>query len=221
MEVRAPPNSLSCTILLLTSGLSRRHVFRDLRPYICSHSSCPSADKLYPNRHDWIYHEMQMHRRQWTCQECQLTVKSLEEMATHLEISHASSRTETQRIVALGLYEQPIDETAPAECPLCYTKSPLKLMLEHLGRHLEELSLFALPKPIEDDDQEHDKASQPSGPYSLESETADKGTQQKCVHRGCERIFVDPEEYCFYHPGELRNWEDGSVGESRIAASVA
>lgn len=25
----------------------------------------------------------------------------------------------------------------------------------------------------------------------------------KCVHKGCNKVFTDPEEPCVYHPGKL------------------
>ncbi|KGO45689.1 Tetratricopeptide-like helical [Penicillium expansum] len=43
----------------------KRHVFRDLRPYICTFEDCQNGGKLYVSRHDWIYHELQIHRRNY------------------------------------------------------------------------------------------------------------------------------------------------------------
>ena len=28
---------------------------------------------------------------------------------------------------------------------------------------------------------------------------------QKCVHKGCGKVFSDPEEPCVYHPGYVRD----------------
>ncbi|KAI1822191.1 hypothetical protein F4861DRAFT_410031 [Xylaria intraflava] len=44
--------------------LWKRHVFRDLRPYICTFQQCHSAEKLFSSRHEWKHHEFQIHRRE-------------------------------------------------------------------------------------------------------------------------------------------------------------
>jgi len=129
-------------------------VFRDLRPYICLHPACPNQDKLYATRHDWIYHEMQMHRRQWTCRDCHDTFFSREDMRAHLGSKHSSvgssQMSDASRDALLVLHEQAMDEWLPASCPLCRRKSDLKSMLAHLGGHMEQLSLFALPRSVVD-----------------------------------------------------------------------
>ncbi|KAK3375686.1 hypothetical protein B0T24DRAFT_205331 [Lasiosphaeria ovina] len=129
----------------------KRHVFRDLRPYTCSYPSCPSSDKLYPTKHDWIYHEAQLHRRKWVCRDCHLDFPSPGEMSAHLELGHPGRTSSSSH---LEIYEMAVDDADPAECPLCPMKSNLKAIFKHLARHMEELSLFALPRLIEDEDNE-------------------------------------------------------------------
>ncbi|KAL3477454.1 hypothetical protein BJX99DRAFT_226268 [Aspergillus californicus] len=69
-EGQAEFNCPFCGQTLMSEGLSRlqwkRHVFRDLRPYVCTFTECQNAEKLYATRHEWLYHEMQMHRRKCT-----------------------------------------------------------------------------------------------------------------------------------------------------------
>ncbi|KAF8438315.1 hypothetical protein BGX38DRAFT_1098108, partial [Terfezia claveryi] len=43
----------------------RKHVYRDLQPYICTHKDCPRPEKQYSSLHDWYGHEIQVHRREW------------------------------------------------------------------------------------------------------------------------------------------------------------
>ena len=38
-----------------------RHVFNDLQPYICTERSCPTPDKLYATRHEWLQHGGKTH----------------------------------------------------------------------------------------------------------------------------------------------------------------
>lgn len=89
---------------------------------------------------------MQVHKRQWTCQRCRLTVYSRGAMAVHLKNSVCYTETDGQLQTLLDLYECPMDEQRFVECPLCNITGHLKSVLEHVGRHMEELSLFALPK---------------------------------------------------------------------------
>jgi len=35
---------------------------------------------------------------------------------------------------------------------------------------------------------------------------------QKCVHRGCEKVYTDPDEDCQYHPGPPV-FHEGQKGE--------
>ncbi len=79
----------------------RRHVFRDLRPYTCTFAKCSNPDKLYATRRDWVYHEMQMHRRQWNCRSCDGQFATRDLMTSHLEMSHAESWDHNQLPILL------------------------------------------------------------------------------------------------------------------------
>ena len=34
-----------------------RHIFKDIKPYVCTFSDCSMPDRLYDNRHEWYFHE--------------------------------------------------------------------------------------------------------------------------------------------------------------------
>lgn len=40
---------------------SRTHVFRDLRPYVCTIEDCPEAGQQYDSLDDWVGHEASVH----------------------------------------------------------------------------------------------------------------------------------------------------------------
>ncbi|GAA83709.1 hypothetical protein AKAW_01824 [Aspergillus luchuensis IFO 4308] len=87
-----------------------RHIFRDLSPYICIFSGCPTQNKLYESRKAWYRHIRQTH------------------MASQ-------------------------DVRGSYACPLCAEDLlPMASFEKHVGRHLEELSLFVLPRGTEDDE---------------------------------------------------------------------
>jgi hypothetical protein len=63
----------------------------------------------------------------------------------------------------MPLFERQISMDSPADCPLCSEHMPsLRYLLRHLGKHLEELSLFALPSELRDDDDDDDTIEQSS-----------------------------------------------------------
>jgi len=147
--------------ILTQVTLPRRHVFRDLRPYVCTHSSCSSPDKMYATRRQWAYHEMQMHRRQWTCRQCNgTTFGSRGLMGTHLRTNHPRSWTEQQLSILLDMSEGPLDETQVLACPICPNELYLSRLLPHLADHMEEISLFVLPSVSNGDKDDSSRAIQ-------------------------------------------------------------
>jgi hypothetical protein len=150
-------------------------VFRDLRPYTCTYGDCSNPDKMYATRHDWIYHEMQMHRRQWKCQKCDVGFHSKASMADHLREIHSES-VATQLSIFLEMSERPIDDDRRMKCVLCPSQLSLSRLLEHLAQHMEEIALFVLPSLSDDDEdaksnaarlsRDHDQNGQEDSPAS-------------------------------------------------------
>lgn len=130
----------------MLNGKIRRHVFRDLRPYTCTFAKCTNPDKLYATRREWIYHEMQMHRRQWSCRSCHdhFTTKQL--MSSHLQTAHAHMWNQEQLSTLLEVSEGPADEAVARPCTFCGDEHSGKHLMAHIAGHLEELSLFVLPR---------------------------------------------------------------------------
>ncbi|RBR25764.1 uncharacterized protein FIESC28_01446 [Fusarium coffeatum] len=136
----------------------KRHVFRDLRPYTCTYDECSNPEKMYATRHDWIYHEMQMHRRQWKCQKCDVGFHAKRLMADHLMKSHAESVT-AQLTICLEMSERPLDDDHRMECVLCPSQLSLSRLLEHLAQHMEDIALFVLPSLSEEDEDANSNAA--------------------------------------------------------------
>ena len=89
-----------------------RHIFKDIKPYVCTFPDCSMSDRLYDSRREWYFHEKTEHHREDVCPFCRDSLSSSKQ------------------------YER------------------------HVGRHLEELALFALPRTeiddAEDDDEDKD-----------------------------------------------------------------
>ncbi|KAJ5716894.1 hypothetical protein N7488_002540 [Penicillium malachiteum] len=139
----------------------KRHVFRDLRPYVCTFESCQSAGKLYVSRHEWIYHELQIHRRKFVCQECDKAYPGRKELAKHLDKNHAGSVPPNRIEIFLDLCERQIDlsDDQIEACLICGQELTLHELQGHIGGHMEDLALFVLPSTSEDEEVQGSKAS--------------------------------------------------------------
>ncbi|KAH6642845.1 hypothetical protein C7974DRAFT_372708 [Boeremia exigua] len=134
-----------CGLSLKSSVMRSRRAWKDLRPYVCTFSDCVSATRLYHARHDWIYHENQMHRRQWACSDdCHQAFQDPQSFITHLRNSHSEMVLGDQLPLILTLSERPMSDEKIESCPLCPTNMPLSRLFSHVAQHLEQLSLFVL-----------------------------------------------------------------------------
>ena len=52
-----------CFYVIKIDGIRawNKHIFQDLRPYICIAPTCTTPDKLYPTRHEWLHHSYVAH----------------------------------------------------------------------------------------------------------------------------------------------------------------
>lgn len=145
---------------------------------------------MFRSRNEWFAHELQVHRREWICLQCQhQPFTSSDKFKQHLELTHQMTLdSEIDAIVRQS--EEPVDKMSAAACPFCdeweadLTSSKhdttraflndgkvvqpygtIGKFRRHLGRHMEQLALFALPRyesgEIEDDSiNEDDEDSQ-------------------------------------------------------------
>ncbi|KAJ3578723.1 hypothetical protein NPX13_g1842 [Xylaria arbuscula] len=132
----------------------KRHVFRDLRPYICTFSDCLDPDRLFATRRDWVYHEMQLHRRQWICQQCACGYASKSEITNHIRRNHQFNITDRELAILLDMSERPNDEGNHDRCPFCHATMSTRKLLDHIAGHMEELALFSLPRNLVDEETE-------------------------------------------------------------------
>jgi hypothetical protein len=106
-----------------------------------------------------MYHEMQMHRRQFVCGECDEKYTTTTSMTAHLRSHHSTSFTESQLFIALDMCNRPIDETEKSLCLLCGTEMYLSKLQDHLAMHMENIALFVLPSILEDGKMDGDSIS--------------------------------------------------------------
>lgn len=134
---------------------NRRHVFTDLQPYICTFEGCSSGS--FSSRHDWFNHEVESHRKQWCCAKCHSSkFTSASSLRDHFDSVHPGSFTNSQWPLILKTCERPLRNFGPSSCPLCFSWDPpegkaynAEEFCRHLGSHLQQLALTALPIAIE------------------------------------------------------------------------
>ncbi|TGO46729.1 hypothetical protein BCON_0310g00070 [Botryotinia convoluta] len=165
-----------------TRSAWKKHVFRDLKPYICTFKECDL--RMFRSRNEWFAHELQNHRREWVCQQCQhAPFSSSSAYEVHLKSRHQVEFKGSQLKALLLQSEEPVDKISAMACRLCdQWKTSIedkkfdskRLFLDegqrsqsygtrgqfrrHLGRHMEQLTLFALP--IDEDTMEDDSLSE-------------------------------------------------------------
>ncbi|KAK3327391.1 hypothetical protein B0T19DRAFT_161775 [Cercophora scortea] len=148
-------------ISVTTKAAWRKHVFADLRPYVCLSMDCPLPDQDFRRRHHWVSHVKQLHWKTWVCRQagCKAASRQFDtamDMRRHILEEHPEASNPKQLESILSLSEQPKPLVSSAECPLCHAiLGSFKQYQRHVGRHQEDLALFALPS-LEADDSDQD-----------------------------------------------------------------
>lgn len=99
---------------------------------------------MYATRRDWAYHEMQMHRRLWSCKICPYTSTVRRDFADHILGSHQQQYQPDQVHLLLETSNRPMEESAPQKCIFCHKQASLRGLMNHMAGHLEDLALFVL-----------------------------------------------------------------------------
>ena len=134
----------------------------DLASYVCTQDHC--THPLFESRNQWFNHELQEHRQQWVCDICEISLHSVQSFKTHLTENHSGAFFESQTTALVARSARPLLRINASACPLCDYEATVRHKLDilhpttepitvsirafrnHLGRHLEQLALFVLPK---------------------------------------------------------------------------
>ncbi|KAK4447202.1 hypothetical protein QBC34DRAFT_410087, partial [Podospora aff. communis PSN243] len=142
----------------------RKHIYSDLQPYICLEKDCITPGQQFSRRHHWMEHTRTQHWVTYTCLlGCESTSFNLpSEYRTHIAKEHSGSITEAEMDMTVKLSAQPrvLANSSTLRCPLCDDEDVVlrseKQYQRHVGRHQEQLSLFALPQTFPDSDESSD-----------------------------------------------------------------
>lgn len=113
----------------------------------------------FDRRHLWAAHILQHHWRTWSCPfKCEGSFPFASELRRHLSVHHMPGVPEEQLNAATTLGEKPAANDTATACPVClHTVVGSKQYIKHVGRHLEQLALFALPSIEAEDDSDEDE----------------------------------------------------------------
>ncbi|KAL8768274.1 MAG: hypothetical protein Q9209_005413 [Squamulea sp. 1 TL-2023] len=76
-----------CILNIDTTRSWHRHIYLDLRPYVCLFHGCRIPDRLYSSRRDWFSHVCEMHDvvvADHACPLCQVTLHTVKQYERHL-----------------------------------------------------------------------------------------------------------------------------------------
>lgn len=163
----------------------RRHVKRDIEPYLCVADSCKSHNSCFDNFKQWVMHMQQEHRIQWHCSlpvHPPISFEEKEQFEQHMLTDHKGKfnplRLSTLSKIASRPALRPFDE-----CPLCKVEfdiiDPIEglarqpsgpdRLARHVAGHLKSLALVFLP--VGDDDTEDETDSETSSTNKRSSRT--------------------------------------------------
>jgi hypothetical protein len=125
----------------------RKHVFEDIRPYVCTFKNCRQSNHLFDSQHDWFEHEQEVHRREWFCSSCDEVLDTRASFLEHVEGVHPGFQTVLERC------ERPMQSRQV--CPFCGDMCLPGHLQQHLGRHMQAIAIFVL-RPFEGEDGEGD-----------------------------------------------------------------
>ena len=202
-------------VRILTRNLShRKHVFRDLRPYVCLVQDCSTPDHQYLRRREWIKHMELEHWRVWQCTWgcASRTFSTARGFRDHLSAIHGQLMTGARLETFTSLRSCADHSKAVGKCPLClsyHTKS-CSDYARHIGRHLERLALFTIPKATYEYDSDEQDPEQRDG-EGTGTESARDHPLYKNAYPQADGLFHCPWEgqpSCQHKPEKLKcNYE--------------
>jgi len=135
----------------------RRHVLKDLEPYICTFINCAMKDHQFETRDDWYEHELQNHRIEWCCNlEGHNPCTSPSAFLLHLQEHHPILQSSALSEDIIRQFQRPAQKGLRT-CPLC--SKPSEKLKSHLARHMEQIALYVLGGNNQEDSEPGSDAS--------------------------------------------------------------
>lgn len=116
------------------------HIYRDLKPYICTFGDCFEPRRLYNTRRDWFQHELNFHRSQyeWSCSSCQTCYDTADAFEDHLGSAHSRLLGPQVQLLLQHCRRYKVDGTYNQQCAVCdFSCATIDDLEVHLGAHQE------------------------------------------------------------------------------------
>lgn len=174
---------------------TRRHVFADLQPYVCLSEDCTATEKCFSRRHEWILHEIENHWKYYVCPySCSETFKSRSKCIEHVHRSHRAATPAHQLEAVINLSSRPIRLKDGMPCPICQERlESVKMYQHHVGRHQEQLAIFALPTTQCQDNEEDDEEDVDDDESNLSESDGETASDSSGTADGEVRVRVTGE----------------------------
>lgn len=171
--------------------------------------SCPAKNETFGTRRSWINHEFDNHRfiTEWICiKECGRIFDKKESFVAHIQSDHLSgttgalAATELETTVSRCEQRRVPPKSSTIVCPFCRedveeTRMALHI---HLGIHMEEISLTALPQNLWGEDYENygDKDAEEDSDEEHDSKEGTESESEMYMDNGdiSESVYHDPED---------------------------
>ena len=153
--------------------VSRFHVFKDLKPYICTFPLCTNELPTFSTRKLWADDEFTEHRDtvKWKCAKCSTEIPTSLDLIEHVHMSHDIGYSELNPVSILATCKGIGKMNFKLEkCPFCLESpgSTRESFISHICRHMESIALSTLPRDVDSDsDEESDKPSESSSSLKL------------------------------------------------------
>jgi hypothetical protein len=179
-------------------------VFADLEPYICTFSDCRGGITTFSSQNSWADHEFEVHRkiRRWECLYClKKSFPTANLLREHIEFSHMGTgkwvRTSEgwgragvewgrtgvdsaqQEFSPYGAPVSMLPSAEELECPFCLTflADSIPKFVAHVGRHMQEIAIAAIPFSAHDDSDKNLQTQQ--GNHSELTEPGDESDESE------------------------------------------
>ena len=131
----------------------RKHVYGDLRPFICTFEGCFGSTVGFSSIDEWAEHESHNHHdnQAFNCPQCQSIFSSAGTRIAHMKELCMSGTPDDQLSRVLG----PPEDSFERVCPFCSKKLFTRLFFQdnatlrsfhlHVGRHMEMIALSWIP----------------------------------------------------------------------------
>ncbi|KAH6973708.1 hypothetical protein BKA56DRAFT_105064 [Ilyonectria sp. MPI-CAGE-AT-0026] len=135
--------------MLKVESAWKKHLSKDLCPYTCIATNCPTPHILYCTRAEWEDHLKEQHPKTWKCQLCDdpgdVVFHTDDQLVDHVSEEHMDSFP-ASLLGAVRLWPSS-PSIGLKSCPLCYKTGPRDSpsLIDHVLEHTHSFALRSLP----------------------------------------------------------------------------